>query len=107
MESKELRKTLEAEVQESVRRPGRHLFLARCPQSGSHIDGHWTLLILERKDDESPLKVRYFETLDKANEVCLSRANKLLHCCGVETSAERCNTFRQSGDDCLVGAPLR
>ena len=55
---------------------------------------------LEKADDESPLKVRYFETLDTANEVCLSRANKLLHLCGVDASAERCNTFRQSGDDC-------
>ena len=31
----------------------------------------------------------------------MSRANKLLHCCGVEASVERCNTFRQSGDDCV------
>ena len=47
-----------------------------------------------------PLKVRYFETLDTANEVCLSRANKLLEICGLDAVAERCNTFRQSGDDC-------
>ena len=49
----------------------------------------------------APLKMRYLETLDKANEVCLRRANKLPHCCGVEASAERCNTFMQSGDDCV------
>ena len=101
-ESEQVRKTLEAEVKESLRkRHGRHLFAIHGPQTPEHPDGHWTLLSLERKDDESPLKVRYFETLDKANEVCLKRANKLLHCCGVEASAERCNTFRQSGGDCV------
>ena len=47
------------------------------------------------------MKVCYFETLDEANEVCLSRANKLLSWFGVEASVERCNTFRQSGDDCV------
>ena len=45
--------------------------------------------------------MRYFDTLDTANKVCLSRANKLLRCCGVDAEAERCNTFRQSGDDCV------
>ena len=44
--------------------------------------------------------MRYFETLDTANEVCLRRAKKLMTLCGVRGEAERCNTFRQSGDDC-------
>ena len=90
-----------SEFRASVLEPGRHLFPVHCPQCAEHPDGHWTLLSLERKDDESPLKVRYFESLDKANEVCLSRAKKLLQCCGVEALLERCNTFRQSGDDCV------
>ena len=85
---------MEAEVQASVRRPGRHLFPVHCPQQDEHPDGHWTLLSLEKADDESPVKVRYFETLDTANEVCLSRANKLLDICGVDAKAERCNTFQ-------------
>ena len=79
MESKELRKTLEAEVQESIRRKGRRLFPVHCPQQPEQPDGHWILLSLERRDDESPMVVRYFDTLDVANEVCVSRANKLLH----------------------------
>ena len=58
------------------------------------------LLSLEKADDESPVKVRYFETLDTANEACLSRASKLLEICGLDAVAEGCNTFRQSGDDC-------
>ena len=94
-----LRKKFEAEVKASLRSPGRHLFPVHCPQQPEHPDGHWTLLSLENSDDKSPLKVRYFETLDTANEACLSRANKLLKLCGVEASAERCNAFRQSGDD--------
>ena len=95
-----MRQKFEAEVRASVRSPGRHLFPVHCPQQPEHPDGHWTLLSLEKADDESPLKVRYVETLDTANEVCLSRANKLLDICGVDAKAERCNTFRQSGDDC-------
>ena len=47
LESQELRKTLEAEVQESVRRRGRRLFPAHCPQQPEHPDGHWTLLSLD------------------------------------------------------------
>ena len=54
MESKELRKTLEAEVQESVRRRGRHLFPVHCPQQPEHPDGHWTLLSLGRKMMRAP-----------------------------------------------------
>ena len=58
MECENLRKTFEAEVQESVRRHGKHMMPVNCPQNAEHPDGHWTLLSLERKDDESPLKVR-------------------------------------------------
>ena len=39
-----------------------------CPQQPEHPDGHWTRLSLEKADDESPVKVPYFETLNKANE---------------------------------------
>ena len=49
VESQELRKKLEAEVQQSVLRPGRHLFPIHCPQCEEHIEGHWTLLSLQRK----------------------------------------------------------
>ena len=72
-ESAERRQTFEVEVQESVKRRGLHLFPVHCPQQSEHLDGHWTLLSLQQKADGSPLKVRYFETLDEANEVCLSR----------------------------------
>ena len=58
------------------------------------------LLSLEKSDDESPLKVRYFETLDTPNDVCLLRASKLLKICGLDPKVERTNIFRQSGDDC-------
>ena len=55
-ESEQVRKTLEAEVKESLRkRHGRHLFAIHGPQTPEHHDGHWTLMSVERKDDESPL----------------------------------------------------
>ena len=91
---------MEAEVQVSVRTCGRHLFPVHCPQQPEHLDGHWTLLSLEKAVDESPVKVRYFETLDTPNDVCLMRASKLLKICGLDPKVERTNIFRQSGDDC-------
>ena len=70
METKEVRKTIEAEVQESLRRRrGRRLLPIHCPEMPEHPGDLWTLLSLERKDEESPLQVRYFETLDEANDV--------------------------------------
>ena len=100
MRCKEIRKQLEAEIQKSVKTRGRHLLPIHCPQQPEHPDGHWTLLSLEKANDESPVTVRYFETLNKANEVCLSRANKLLEVCGLGKVPEPCNVFRQGGDDC-------
>ena len=43
--------------------------------------------------------MRYFETLNLADEVCLIRADKVLKWIGVD-SFERENTFMQVGDDC-------
>ena len=56
MESEERRKKLEAEVQQSVIGFGRHLFPIHCPEGEEHVEGHWTLLSLERKRHESPVK---------------------------------------------------
>ena len=47
------------------------------------------------------MSVRYFETMDKVNEVCLRRANQLLDWFGVKARAERTNIFRQNGEDCV------
>ena len=57
MESKQVRKTLEADVQESLRRRrGRHFLPIHCPEMPEHLGGHWTLLSLERKYDDSPIE---------------------------------------------------
>ena len=55
---------------------------------------------VERKDDESPMELRYFETVYPANEECLRRADKVRSWIGVESLPERDNTFMQVGDDC-------
>ena len=54
---------------------------------------------------EPPPAVRYYETMDKANEVCISRAEQLLEALGlspelVKSVPERSNKFRQVGEDC-------
>ena len=100
LDCEEMRKKLGAEIKRSVRTAGRHLFPIHCPQQDEHPDGHWALLSLETSKDEAVVNVRYFDTLDTANEVCLSRANKLLRMCEVDAKVERTNIFRQSGDDC-------
>ena len=48
-EEKNEEEVFEAEVQQSVIRPGRHLFPIHCPQCEEHIEGHWTRLSLQRK----------------------------------------------------------
>ena len=88
------------EFRASVLQPGRHLFPVHCPECVEHPSGHWTLLSLERTEAEAEVSVRYFDTMDKVNEVCVSRANQLLDCFGVDARAERTNTFRQAGEDC-------
>ena len=78
------------------------LFPIHCPETPEHVEGHWTLLSLERKGHESHVTVRYFETLDAMNEVCEARANKLLQICEVQESvSRRCNCFKQAGNDCV------
>ena len=100
VEYEEMRKKVKPEIQASVKRPGRHLFPIHCPQAAEHPDGHWTLLSLEKRDVEAPLQVRYFETLNEANEVCVRRAHQLLRIIGEHAEVERTNAFRQSADDC-------
>ena len=75
-------------------------FPVHCPQNADHPAGHWVLLVFE-----PPHTVRYYETMDKANEVCFSRVEQLLEALGlspglVSSVPERSNKFRQVGEDC-------
>ena len=94
------REKVRCEFRASVREAGRHLFPVHCPECAEHPNGHWTLLSLERETDSAEVSVRYFDTMNTMNEICLSRANQLLDWFGVEARAERTNTFRQAGEDC-------
>ena len=99
VEDEYARNKVQSEIRNSILESGRHLFPVHCPQSAEHPDGHWTLLSLERKENE--VSVRYYETLDEVNEVCMGRAKQLLERIGVEAEVERTNTFRQVADDCV------
>ena len=90
-----------SEFRASVLEPGRHLFPVHCPQCVEHPDGHWTLLSLRRNAHSAEASVRYFDGMNTPNEVCLRRANQLLEWLGVKARAERTNTFRQVGEDCV------
>ena len=84
-------------------RPSDTLFLPiNCPIWGpegsesAHPDGHWTLLVLE-----SSGQVRYYETLDEINGVCLERAREITAAAGLKPElVKRQNAFRQAGVDC-------
>ena len=86
MSNETARNKVQTEFRASVLQPGRHLFPVHCPQCADHPDGHWTLLSLDRKQNE--VSVRYYDTLDKVNEVCMRRAKKLLEFFGVEGQVE-------------------
>ena len=86
-----------------MRTPGRHVSPIHCPQQDEHPDGHWTLLSLETQSADEAPKVHYNETLDTCNDVCVSRAKKILQICKVEEEVVRTNIFRQSGEDCVFG----
>ena len=45
--------------------------------------------------------MRYYDTLNTPNEVCLSNARKLLGWLEVDKPVERTNIFRQVGDECV------
>lgn len=71
-----------------------------CPESELHPMGHWTLLAIETKDHTNPA-VRYYEGLDKMNEVCLDKAVKLCDLLNIpENLVQQTNHFRQIQDEC-------
>ncbi len=76
-----------------------HLFPLHCEVSTEHPSGHWTLLVVERAQ-EGPARVRYYETLDKMNEVCEKKAREVLSVLGLPEEVQRSNEFRQVGDEC-------
>ena len=81
------REKVRCEFRASVREAGRHLFPVHCPECAEHPNGHWTLLSVDRKTDSGEVSVRYFDTMNTMNEVCLSRAYQLLDWFGVEARA--------------------
>ena len=78
-------------------------FPLHCPEMTEHPEGHWTLLVLE-KDEQSTLPlVRYYETMDEVNEICFSKAVKMLDMLKFSDSAQnlkRHNEARQTGAEC-------
>ena len=55
---------------------------------------------MERKDDESPMKLRYFDTVYPMNETCLVRADKVRSWAEASWPEDKENIFMQAGDDC-------
>ncbi len=91
---KALKKALQAESTSKLFLP------IHCPESPEHPLGHWTFLVIEKHVSAMNVHViRYYETMDDLNEVCLSRANHILECMGLQP-LERTNAMRQISDEC-------
>jgi len=71
-------------------------FPIHCDESEEHPLGHWTLLVIESAGKH----VRYYDTLNSINEICLSKATKILSVLGLDQNVERTNMWRQKGDEC-------
>ena len=95
----------------SVSRYDKVFFPVQCPEGAeTHESGHWTLLVVESVEEgmrlEEP-RIRYYETMNDVNEVCLQRAQVILQevCPTLSPKAlvnglSRHQVFRQKGTDC-------
>ena len=95
----------------SISRYEKVFFPLQCPEgTASHESGHWTLLVVQAMEDgvrlEEP-RVRYYETMNDANEVCQERGLLILQVLfptlgtsALATALTRCQVFRQVGTDC-------
>ena len=97
--------TLELTLQEGIRRAFQKvdllLFPLQCPESEDHKLGHWTLLAIERGEEIQKSSVRYYEPLNDMNEICFSKALKILSILELpQDGFDRCNKFRQKSDEC-------
>ena len=96
-------KALRRGINEALRSSDKLFLPIHCPPTwvpeGSetpHPDGHWALLVLE-----SSGQVRYYETLNEENGVCLQRAREITAAAGLNPElVKRQNKFRQAGTDC-------
>ncbi len=76
-----------------------------CPEMEDHPLGHWTLLVIEKvpeKPNTMP-SVRYYETMPEDNEICFSKAVRMLQLLGMPSEVEtlkRTNVALQSGAEC-------
>ena len=72
------------------------LFPLQCPESKEHNLGHWTLLAIDPKG-----QVRYYESMNEVNDICLHRASQILSILGLpQEKLVRINNFRQKSDEC-------
>ena len=80
----------------------RLLFPLHCPECKDHKMGHFALLAIQGSGGVAgKAQVRYYETMFDLNEICLSKAHKVLSILGLpQQGFERCNKFRQKAAEC-------
>jgi len=76
------------------------LFPVHCPPCEDHKMGHWTLLVIDKANKDQPA-IRYIDTLNDLNEICFSKALRILSWLGLpQEDAKRTNEARQSEAEC-------
>ncbi|CAK0864326.1 unnamed protein product, partial [Prorocentrum cordatum] len=104
-------KAMEEAMRRVLNRYDKVFFPLQCPEgAGKHKVGHWTLLVVETRNEGISLaepRIRYYETMNEINEVCLDRADQILKAVVPDLSQQmlvtaltRHQIFRQSGTDC-------
>ena len=105
------RMLFEGALRKAVSRYDKVLFPIQCPEgAGTHSCGHWTLLVIEARDQGvllSEPRIRYYETLHDVNDVCQERALQVLRGAlpdlseaALVTALMRHQIFRQAGTEC-------
>ena len=92
----------QASIQEAHQKRELLLFPIHCEEMQEHPMGHWTLLAIQKDSATSEqAQVRYYESMNDVNEICLSKALRILSILGLpQEGFDRCNQFRQKGAEC-------
>ena len=80
-------------ITDTLSSAGKLLLPIHCEPQEEHPEGHWTLLVVNSSGN-----VKYYETMNKENDVCLRRAKQTVEAVGLSPDlVVRENKFRQEG----------
>ena len=99
-ESEAVKKDLEQRLKKTCELNELLLLPIQCPEMAEHPEGHWTLLSVHNPKGGGKAQVRYYESLNEFNEICISKALRICEILGLGQDLVRHNEFRQTGVEC-------